>query len=272
MKKRGLIYTIFISFFVHIGVLAPEYKSSFFNFLIPKQDNPKPINLRIVGSDEGEKKDLIFIKKSQKKKSLRKNALAQKLTVPDFSELDSRINKLIAKKKNKRSIRPQKAIDNLKISNNHIKEYLKSDSPNRQTPRQLLSALDDANVLFDLQVPKGVKEDELNKHELVFYSFRKRTAIAYVNSFYKELNSFERKNPHLRFPLTAQKEKIAGKITYDKNGDILKIETLKWTDITRLQNFFMDVLKNMSSLPNPPEAIVNKKDEFVINFVLTVNG
>ena len=46
------------------------------------------------------------------------------------------------------------------------------------------------------------------------------------------------KNPHLRFPLTNNKEKIAGKITYDKNGDILKIETLKWTDIARLQDFF----------------------------------
>ena len=90
-------------------------------------------------------------------------------------------------KKVTKSLKPKKAIENLRISNGHIKDYLKSTSRHEQTPKELLSALDDTNVLFDLQVPKGVKEDELNKHELVFYSFRKRTALAYVNSFYKEL-------------------------------------------------------------------------------------
>ena len=108
-------------------------------------------------------------------------------------------------------------------------------------------------------------------HELVFYSFRKRTAIAYVNSFRKNLNIFETKNAHLQFPLTKQKETIAGKLTYDKNGDILRIETLKYTQIKKLQDFFMDVLKDMNTLPNPPKEIINSNDQFVVNFILSIN-
>lgn len=274
MKKRSLYLALFTSLLAHFGVLVPQLKTNFFDIFKVTQEKPQPMNLRIVGQDQGEKKDLIFIQpKVKKKKIIAKNALRQQLSVPDLSALDQRINKMIEQKNTaKNGFKVKKAIDNLRINNGKIKEYLKSNSFRSQPPRELLSALDDADVLFDLQVPKGVKEDELNKHEMVFYSFRKRTAIAYVNSFYKELNSFERKNPHLRFPLTQEKQQIAGKITYDKNGDILRIDTLKWTDITKLQDFFIDVLKNMSSLPNPPEAIINQDDEFVINFVLTVNG
>lgn len=266
-KLRGPL-PILLSLIIHVSVLAPTLSASFLNLFKQAEEQKPPLKVRIVGQDKGEQKDLIFVEPKRKKISA--NALRQQLSVPDLSELEKRIQQMQQKKS--RPLKPRKALDNLKISNNHIKDYLKSSSPREQTPQQLLSALDETDVLFDLQVPKGVKEDELNKHEMVFYSFRKRTAIAYINSFYKELNSFELKNPHLRFPLTNKRELISGKITYDKNGDILKIETLKWTDISKLQDFFMEVLKNMSSLPNPPEAIINEKDQFVINFSLTVNG
>ena len=101
--------------------------------------------------------------------------------------------------------------------------------------------------------------------------FKKRTIIAYINSFQKELNEFELKNPHKRFPLTQNKQKMAGRVVYDKNGDILRIQTLEWSRISDLQNFFMNVLKNMSSLPNPPHEIL-EDDQFAINFVLVLNN
>ena len=151
-----------------------------------------------------------------------------------------------------------------------IKNFLTQDSSST-IPRSVSQHLGQNQVLFDLQVPKGVPEDELNSAELVFYSFRKRTAITYINSFIKELNHFERTRPHLQFPLTKSPQLISGQITYDKNGDILKINTLRWSNITELQNFFMDVLKNMSSLPNPPKEIINENGEFVINFSLALN-
>lgn len=269
MTKLRRSIPIIVSLILHISVLAPQFNSKFLDFFKSNQEEKPPLKIRIVGEQKGVRDDLIFVEKKRKKISAK--SLQQKLTVPDLSPLNNRINEMLSAK-SKRPLKPRKALDNLKISNNHIKSYLKSSSPGQQSPSQLLSALDETNVLFDLQVPKGIKEDELNKHEMVFYSFRKRTALAYVNSFYKELNSFEMKNPHLRFPLTSKRQLISGKITYDKNGDILKIETKRWTDITKLQDFFMDVLKNMSSLPNPPKAIINEKDQFVINFSLTVNG
>ena len=144
-------------------------------------------------------------------------------------------------------------------------------SKNFVSATKILNSLDSTDVLIDMEIPKGVKEDELNKHELVFYGFQRRTVKAYINSFRKELNTFERTNPHLRFPLTKRKQKISSRITYDSNGDILKIETVKWTDVKKLQAFFMDVLQNMTSIPNPPKQIL-KDDQFVINYVFTVNN
>jgi hypothetical protein len=269
MKKLRWAIPLFLSLILHLGVLIPPLNKAFFKVFNLTPEVQKPLKIRIVGTETGQKSDLIFIEKKKKKKQITTKSLREKLTLPDLSELESRIKKMTKKKT--RSIKPMKAIDKLKITNNEIKDFLKLQSPTQPAPRELLSALDDANVLFDLQVPKGIKEDELNKHEMVFYSFRKRTALAYVNSFYNELNAFERHNPHLRFPLTDSKQKVAGKITYDQNGDILKIETLKWSQIDKLQDFFMDVLKNMSSLPNPPKELVNQEDQFVINFTLTIN-
>ena len=121
-----------------------------------------------------------------------------------------------------------------------------------------------------MEVPKGIPQDELNKYEQVFYSFQKRTVLAYINSFMHELNDFELQNPHLDFPIVQDPEQVAGKITYDHNGDILKIDTLKWSDEKKLQDFFMNVLKNMNSLPNPPKELLNK-GTFAINFVLSLN-
>ena len=77
-------------------------------------------------------------------------------------------------------------------------------------------------------------------------------------------------NPHLKFPLTQEKQKMVGRVIYDKNGNILKINVLKWTNIERLQGFFLEVLKEMNSIPNPPDQIL-KDDQFTVYYSLTVN-
>jgi hypothetical protein len=108
-----------------------------------------------------------------------------------------------------------------------------------------MDALGDSDTMVKLEVPQGVKEDELNKHELVFYSFQKRTALNYVNSFYKKLNEFELQNPHLKFPLTENKQKMVGRVVYDRQGNIIKINILEWSKVEKLQDFFIEVLKEM---------------------------
>lgn len=268
MRFNKITFSLAASILFHACTLILNWELPAFDFLA--DDISNPLKVRVVGENDGLKEDLIYI---EQKTSLRQSGIKKRsMKLPALTPLNDQISKVIKSDQKQNLLQSPKprAIENLRISNKTIKTYLQQNS-NYQAPSKVLNAMDYTNVNFDLVVPKGVKEDELNKHEMVFYSFRRRTALAYVNSFYKELNNFERKNPHLQFPLTQSKQEIAGKITYDKNGDILKIETLKWTQINQLQNFFMDVLKNMSSLPNPPKEVINKKEEFEINFVLTLN-
>jgi hypothetical protein len=221
----------------------------------------KVLNIRRIGEEKGSKENLLFLKKKlkQNKKSPQlKNLAFNDLPFPNVDK-----NKKVSDKK--------KLIKTLNIPQRDIKKFLKSTPPGHLSPSQALQAMSETDVNIKLEVPKGIKEDELNKHELVFYSFQKRTVLAYINSFQKELNAFERKNPHLRFPLTRDKQKLAGRVIYDRNGDILKIETLQWTKIKKLQDMFMNVLNNMSSLPNPPKEILDD-EQFAINFVLTINN
>lgn len=275
MKNSKLyIFTLF-SLIFHFSLMAVM------NF-IKVESNPvpmafeesKPLNIldmRTVGIKNGKENAVPLkpkAKPEQKEKISAKDLTFNPIENIPLEKFETKVRpgKAALLKKQSKKLNPK-----LSINNTKIKSFLNENSL-ETTPSSLLSRLDDADVLFDLEVPKGVAEDELNKHELVFYSFRKRTALAYVNSFQKQLNRFETSNPHLRFPLTAQPETIAGKITYDKNGDILKIETLKYTQIKKLQDFFMDVLQDMSTLPNPPKEVINESDQFVINFVLSVNS
>ncbi len=46
----------------------------------------------------------------------------------------------------------------LSLNNEKIKRFVKS-SPLNSNPLEEFKAFDDTNVVFDLQVPKGVKED-----------------------------------------------------------------------------------------------------------------
>lgn len=236
------------------------------NLTLEESKPLKILNIRTVGIKEGTE-NLIPIQRKKEKISAKDLSFSpiENIALEKF-EKKTRPGKAALLKKQNKKLNPKLSINNTKIKN-----FL-TDDPYNSTASSQLARLDDAEVLFDLEVPKGVPEDELNKHELVFYSFRKRTALAYVNSFQKQLNKFETSNPHLRFPLTEQSETIAGKITYDKNGDILKIETLKYTQIKKLQDFFMEVLQDMSTLPNPPKEVINERDQFVINFVLSVNS
>ena len=211
--------------------------------------------IRIVGNQSGKEEKLSFIKMKKKNIPSLKDLSFNQLPIPNnISPSPKKIKKLPIKKKD-------------------IKEFLKSSPSGYLSAAQALRGLNDPinDVQIEMEVPKGIKEDQLNKHEMVFYSFQKRTVLAYINSFRKELNDFERKNPHLRFPLTESKQKLAGRVVYDKNGDILRIESLQWTDIAKLQDFFMHVLKNMNSLPNPPKEIL-EDEKFAINFILSLNN
>ncbi len=256
-KQTYIYFFLIISGIIHSVVLLPYLNLP--KIEVTKNHRFKLNQIRTVGKDSGVKDKLLFIEKLNKKQIKKKTKL-ESLAFKDLPILENE----------QTQSKTKKVIKSLDINSKAVKQFLKSSRPGYLSPSQALQAMSQTDVNITLEVPKGIKEDELNKYGQVYYGFQRRTVLAYINSFQKELNSFERKNPHLRFPLTKDEQKLAGRVIYDKNGDILKIESLQWSQIKRLQGFFMKVLQNMSSLPNPPKEIL-ENDQFAINFVLTIN-
>ena len=135
-----------------------------------------------------------------------------------------------------------------------------------------MKSLSNTNVMVNLEVPEGVDESELNKYEMMFYGFQRRTAILYINSLIKNLNSHQRMHPHSNFPFTGDKHVMTGRLTYDRYGNVMQIKMIRWTTNDRVQDFFVDVLKDMDTLHNPPQALWEKNDEFSIFFSLEISG
>lgn len=230
-------------------------------------------SIRTVGEKNENSKNLVYIPKQIQTKTPEKTQ-TPKGDKLDLSDLQAQMP-TIAQASKSQQLKPSekkanKPIDALSLNNDSVKSFMQN-TPNAGSSGEYARAFGQSNVLVELEVPNGVPEDELNKYELVFYSFRKRTALNYVNSFYNELMEFQTSNPHLTFPMTEKQESMTGRITYDEEGNIVRIKMLKWTDREKLQEFFLHVLKNMNSLPNPPEIII-KDGEFHVYYSLTVNG
>lgn len=169
-----------------------------------------------------------------------------------------------------------KAISAISLKGSQIRDFMKgsavASSAAELSGDPRVRSLNNSDILVNLEVPEGVDPDELNKYELMFYGFQRRTAINYVNAFYKNLDKFQRENPHVQFPMTETKQIMTGRLTYDEKGNIKQIKMIRWTNVDRLQNFFEDVLKDMDTLHNPPKPLWSKTGEFSIFFSLVING
>lgn len=165
-----------------------------------------------------------------------------------------------------------KAISAISLRGKEIQEFMKSSPASGVSGDPRASKLAASDILVNLEVPEGVEADELNKYELMFYGFQRRTAINYINAFYKNLDRFQRENPHLNFPMTDSKQVMTGRLTYDEKGNIKQIKMIRWSNEDRLQDFFETVLKDMDTLQNPPHALWKKTGEFSIFFSFVING
>lgn len=266
---------IAISICLHLLVLIlPAKLPNIFDYKIfnkNKISKFKVHSMRTVGEKDSKLKSKQIYVEQKNKAQKSKKQLSAKQLAPIFSKTqNSNPVKMDKKGITQKKITRPKAIKALSLNKKSISGFLRG-TPNAVNSREFMDALGTSDTMVKLEVPKGVKEDELNKHELVFYSFQKRTAMNYINSFYKKLNEFELKNPHLKFPLTKEKQRMIGRVIYDKEGNIVKINILKWTNVTKLQDFFVEVLKEMNSIPNPPDKIL-KDDQFTVFYSLSING
>ena len=204
MKKNLLFFTFILSLLVHYTILrgriipspSSEQKSlSSHKFKIQQ--------LRLLGIKDGLKQKLLTVTPKNQEKSQTKPEPSLKSLAFTRPPINKFAKKILAKKK--------------ATKNFSVKKFLKNPIRDRVTTQEIIGGLNTSELDIKFELPEGVPEDELNKRELVFYSFQKRTVEAYINSFVKELNSFRRKNPRAQFPLTRQKQTLAGRIIYDKN-------------------------------------------------------
>ncbi len=119
--------------------------------------------------------------------------------------------------------------------------------------------------------PDGIPEDELNSVEKIFYSFQKRTFIGYVNSFMSSYQDTLNRHPQVKNALRSERHLLTGRVTFDKEGNIVRIKILRSSQNDDVHRLFEDTLRNIRSLPNPPKAIIEDKDQFNIYYQLKIN-
>lgn len=165
-----------------------------------------------------------------------------------------------------------KAINAISLKGEEFKEYAKGQpAGGYAVSRQNMGGAGVNDAVVSLEVPDGVEPDELNKYELMFYSFQRRTALNYAGSIMKNLNKFARENPNYRFDPNSNIIMTA-RLTYDEKGNVKQIKMIRWTHVDKVQNFFEEVVKGMDQLHNPPKALWEKTGEFSMFFTLEING
>lgn len=158
-----------------------------------------------------------------------------------------------------------------------LENFRRQETLRRNMMREMGTQSTRAEVLkrtgFNLhfEPPEGVTEDELNSVEKIFYSFQKRTFTTYVTSF---LSTYQQKiinKPQLRTALQSERHLLTGKIDFDREGNILRIKILRSSPSDEVHQLFEETLKGIQGLPNPPKALVEKREQFTIYYQLNIN-
>lgn len=162
-----------------------------------------------------------------------------------------------------------RTLDSISLKGSDFKKSYPSSAIAAKSLSSGGNRVNDATV--SIEVPDGIEPDELNKYELMFYSFQKRTAMAYANSILTNLDKFNRRYPN--YKLKDQQITMTARMTFDEKGNVKQIKMIRWTQIDEIQNFFEDVVKDMDQLHNPPKALWERDGEFAMFFTLEIiNG
>lgn len=129
-----------------------------------------------------------------------------------------------------------------------------------------------SDAVVSIEVPDGIEPDELNKYELMFYGFQKRTAMNYINSILSNLNKFQKSHPNYQLPSTSR-ILMTARVTYDPEGNVMQIKMVRWTHVNEIQNLFENVVKEIDQLHNPPKQLWEKQGQFSMFYTLEIlNG
>jgi hypothetical protein len=260
----------FTVLFVHAFLLALRGLPKF-DFHSKTTEAPAPLKIRriknLARADGFLKTDLPLPTKVSSPNLQPKKDLSLK----DLSASKSPLPAKIPRPGSRPGVLPEKpkAINAISLKGREFQDFAKSFPAGGVNLKQLDSSGQLSDALVSLEVPDGVEPDELNKYELMFYSFQRRTALAYAGSIIRQLNKFMRENPHFRWNEDAL---MTARMTFDEKGNVKQIKMIRWSNNDKLQNFFEDVVKGIDQLHNPPKSLWEKSGEFAMFFTLEVNG
>lgn len=245
MNYSFLIILVSVAF-LHFGTLF----LTGFDYTPPEREEKiiKINDLRTVGEDKGKKHTF---------------AMSSSINPTPIAKSQPGTEKAITSIPDQKNQKPGPRKYQDVIKGNEIPQLLSN-------PQLNLSQIKDSELVISFDVPEGVKEDLLNSIEQVFYSFRKRTYIQYLNSLYKNLIDYERKYPRFRQDIMKERVTLQSDVTFDEQGNILRIKSRQWSDNQRLQDFFDQTISDLVSIPNPPKAFLNESKEIRITFALTL--
>lgn len=232
LKKRYiLLFSCFLSIGLNLSFLLSKIQSHK-EKKISKEKEVLVINVRKVGRKNGEdKRDTVRLKD---------------LSTQSIEDLLSRKTELSKNKIN--TVKQRKsALESIQMKSDDIPSIAGTDS----------NLVLNSGIKFESK--KGVPIDELNTQELVYYGFKNRTAIQYKNAVVKNINILKKDNPSLFRRIQNTIHNMRGKISYDRNGNVVNIKILQWSDSNEVQDFFLNALKDIRAIPNPPEGILDEE-------------
>ncbi len=244
--------------------------------LHPKKRTIKIKRIRTLGEKDGKKnsfsvplKKIPLVKDTPKQKKIKKLSLkslkpGQNLKIKKSISPHRNLKKLKTSEIKLPKVTVQSVMRQRIIKEELIKQLAPEDSSS--------SVIHHSDIQIRFETPEGIKEDELNSVEKIFYSFQKRTFESYFKSFFKSYHSRLKNRPLLKRSLQKESHSLAGRITFDQEGHIIAIKMIKWSNNDEVQNLFEQTLREIRSLPNPPKALLkNEKKEFNIYYQLRIN-
>lgn len=275
-NPKNITYFLLFSTLMHFALYAllnvyitdPYFKNS------PPTPKQRKLSLkmkkrlRTVGKKDGIK-DIFTIPKKKKKKEISLQDLAN-----TNNHLSTEKTKRVIKNKvnkNKENLEKQKrnyAKRARKIKKQLVKnQIINSLSISKKSKKLLKNKYLGANIV----TPQGISENELNKLELVFYTFYKRVYQNIMSSVISNFNKMSTSHPGIVQAIESSKHKLHASVKYDYLGNIVAIKIKESSQNDHVHRLFENILTSMNTLNNPPKELLGKNKEFVINYIFNIN-
>lgn len=127
------------------------------------------------------------------------------------------------------------------------------------------------NMFMRLEPPEGLSPDELNTIEKIFYGFQVRVFENYIRALILSYNDLAPRKPQLQESLRRNNYTLSGRVTFDREGNVVAIRITRWTNHSDVQELFESSLQKINKIPNIPKDLIGERDEFNIYYILQIN-